>query len=374
MCGIFDGHGSLGHMAAEICKSILPHKVFAFMQTGTVISACIHQAFEETHALLVRLGTEEQKLCMKVSQRGQPGLKGKGASVLTGGASVAAVKDRLYVDYGTTGVLCVWHGQSLYVASTGDSGCVVLSSNSGAQGDTVVLPPPAALASLLHRSARPLAKNPRANKPSSSKTNKGNGGGLISKPMSTLSLPRQTLQTSFDAKRATSPLKKCDSNQSLCSSKASETIEISSSDCEETVCEEGSGIEKDEEGGASSQQLGHGDDESEPSSDDEAESVESRLEAVQVVKAKDWTVRHMTLQHNPSVSKAEERRLRAAGAQLFDTGNELRVFPGNMTFSQARQHNLTLNMSRALGHAVLAKWGVIASPTITCLTLLPGQM
>ncbi|HEY9754168.1 MAG TPA: hypothetical protein V6C97_03280 [Oculatellaceae cyanobacterium] len=44
-------------------------------------------------------------------------------------------------------------------------------------------------------------------------------------------------------------------------------------------------------------------------------------------------------------------------------GNEeLRVYPGDMSFPEAREAKLTLNMSRALGHIILKDYGITPTP------------
>jgi serine/threonine protein phosphatase PrpC len=75
--------------------------------------------------------------------------------------------------------------------------------------------------------------------------------------------------------------------------------------------------------------------------------------------------------HNPTVHEGERKRVGETRGRLQPCANELRLFPGDIPFEEARKRNLTLNMSRALGHLRLSEYGVTADPTISTMEIDP---
>ncbi|MES1909682.1 MAG: hypothetical protein MHM6MM_002383 [Cercozoa sp. M6MM] len=72
------------------------------------------------------------------------------------------------------------------------------------------------------------------------------------------------------------------------------------------------------------------------------------------------------LEHDPYRDKEERARIRAlpSGRLVKTSNNELRVIPAQMSQKQARAASLSLNMTRALGHRVLGKCGVSWKPRL----------
>jgi len=76
-----------------------------------------------------------------------------------------------------------------------------------------------------------------------------------------------------------------------------------------------------------------------------------------------------TIDHNPTVDEKERNRITLAGGTYINTGPEVRVYPSNLSLEAAREQNLTINMSRALGHLTLSQHGILATPDISCIDL-----
>lgn len=87
--------------------------------------------------------------------------------------------------------------------------------------------------------------------------------------------------------------------------------------------------------------------------------------------AGEWQLAYRTVDHRPKGSEA--KRVLAEGGKVKRIGADLRVFPRSMTFAEARGRQLTLNMSRALGHVAMNKAGISAEPDVCHLPLEPGQ-
>jgi hypothetical protein len=68
----------------------------------------------------------------------------------------------------------------------------------------------------------------------------------------------------------------------------------------------------------------------------------------------DWMIVHESLEDNCD-SESERKRVQQDGGALFHTGTEYRVYPASMDFQAARSQQLTLNMSRSLGHIKLGQ-------------------
>lgn len=68
----------------------------------------------------------------------------------------------------------------------------------------------------------------------------------------------------------------------------------------------------------------------------------------------EWQIVHLSEDHNCDLS-SERARVQSEGGSLHFTGSEYRVFPNSMDFQEARGQQLTLNMSRSLGHIKLGE-------------------
>ena len=66
--------------------------------------------------------------------------------------------------------------------------------------------------------------------------------------------------------------------------------------------------------------------------------------------------------HNPAIRVDEQERVRNDGGQFWRQAEELRLFPKDKTFKEARRKGLAINMTRAVGHATLCNHGLIAVP------------
>jgi len=66
---------------------------------------------------------------------------------------------------------------------------------------------------------------------------------------------------------------------------------------------------------------------------------------------------------------SERERVLESGGALFNTGNEYRVYPANLPFAEARALNLSINMTRALGHIKLGLHGISSIPHIHSMQL-----
>eukprot|EP01084_Bolivina_argentea_P011676 21823_1 len=72
--------------------------------------------------------------------------------------------------------------------------------------------------------------------------------------------------------------------------------------------------------------------------------------------------RQITSDHNPYYRLDERERVKKSNGQFFKQNDELRLYPSNKTFKEARRKGLAINMTRAVGHSVLSKHGLIAKP------------
>ena len=82
-----------------------------------------------------------------------------------------------------------------------------------------------------------------------------------------------------------------------------------------------------------------------------------------------WRLAFASVDHNPTVNVAERQRVRVAGGSCETIGGEIRIHPGSLSFVAAREQKLSINMSRAMGHTTLSRYGVTPTPDITHVPL-----
>eukprot|EP01083_Nonionella_stella_P311130 1108215_1 len=77
-----------------------------------------------------------------------------------------------------------------------------------------------------------------------------------------------------------------------------------------------------------------------------------------------WTLdyKQITEDHNPFTRGDEVERVASANGQFFKQGEELRLYPKDKTFKEARRKGLAINMTRAVGHSTLCQYGLTAQP------------
>jgi serine/threonine protein phosphatase PrpC len=82
---------------------------------------------------------------------------------------------------------------------------------------------------------------------------------------------------------------------------------------------------------------------------------------------KDWTIVFTTVDHVAVKNNKEYERVLRAGGGLHQAANssKMRVFPGDISYEEAKKKKLSLNISRALGHIKLSQYGVSAEPEIS---------
>eukprot|EP01083_Nonionella_stella_P040977 111115_1 len=78
-----------------------------------------------------------------------------------------------------------------------------------------------------------------------------------------------------------------------------------------------------------------------------------------------WSLLRLSRDHSPHLCSKEKERVVKEGARLTQQGKFLRVSPGDIPLTEARARGLSLNLSRALGHAVLSHYGISAEPECT---------
>eukprot|EP00490_Sorites_sp_Unknown_P026269 CAMPEP_0114657372 /NCGR_PEP_ID=MMETSP0191-20121206/13834_1 /TAXON_ID=126664 /ORGANISM="Sorites sp." /LENGTH=317 /DNA_ID=CAMNT_0001876633 /DNA_START=969 /DNA_END=1922 /DNA_ORIENTATION=+ len=82
-----------------------------------------------------------------------------------------------------------------------------------------------------------------------------------------------------------------------------------------------------------------------------------------------WECKPITNDHNPMQRNDERLRVQQDGG-AFEQSKELRLYPGNMKFADAKKRGLAINMTRAVGHPILSKHGLIATPELSRVELV----
>mmetsp|Transcript_43891 Transcript_43891/g.73073 ORF Transcript_43891/g.73073 Transcript_43891/m.73073 type:complete len:113 (+) Transcript_43891:132-470(+) len=67
--GVFDGHGCLGHSAAQLCKRVLPLVLSSVLVKDDTPEDAAITAFGETQELLLRMAFSEQKEYDRLQKR-----------------------------------------------------------------------------------------------------------------------------------------------------------------------------------------------------------------------------------------------------------------------------------------------------------------
>jgi len=86
-----------------------------------------------------------------------------------------------------------------------------------------------------------------------------------------------------------------------------------------------------------------------------------------------WTLSHtpVSADHNAMSRPDEQERVMHDGGKFFRLNNELRLYPKDRSFKDARRHGLAINMTRAVGHSTLSKYGLIAAPETYHVAIQP---
>jgi len=76
----------------------------------------------------------------------------------------------------------------------------------------------------------------------------------------------------------------------------------------------------------------------------------------------------ITEEHNCATDN-ERDRVQNEGGALEPSGSEFRIYPVTMSYREAQSRGLSMNLSRALGHIVLNKYGISSEPTLHTIEL-----
>mmetsp|Transcript_43899 Transcript_43899/g.73104 ORF Transcript_43899/g.73104 Transcript_43899/m.73104 type:complete len:353 (+) Transcript_43899:132-1190(+) len=131
--GVFDGHGCLGHSAAQLCKRVLPLVLSSVLVKDDTPEDAAITAFGETQELLLRMAFSEQKeydrlqkrwLAFQSGDKQQDGDSGRAEEE----GNLFSKNLPVCMDYGTTATLCFLsnNGKQLCIAHAGDSRCLVV--------------------------------------------------------------------------------------------------------------------------------------------------------------------------------------------------------------------------------------------------------